>query len=153
MSYGRLRRIIRRLRLWHVDDRTRHGTNEDYAAWYFSLHKVLGHTRCEQISAVNVDTPEFLHPVIWIVDRVVVLSEARTGYEDVYLAVRFDDFFNAVRHRRGRANVAEMGRYFGDAVVVCVRFGLLVWLTTCSDCLRECQGVGVLLCGIVGFFA
>jgi hypothetical protein len=67
--------------------------------------------------------------------------------------VRFDDFFNAVRHRRGRANVAEMGRYFGDAVVVCVRFGLLVWLTTCSDCLRGCQGVGVLLCGIVGFFA
>lgn len=96
MPHRRLRRIVWRLRLWHIDNSARHTANEDNTAWCLALHEMLGHTCSEQVCAVYIDTPQFLHTIVRVVNCLVILSEACGGDENVDFAMGFEDGFEAV---------------------------------------------------------
>ena len=87
MPNRRFRGIIRRLWLGHVDDGPGHGPDHDDAARGFALHEVARHAHGEEIGAVDVDAPEFFHPVVGVGDGVVVFGEAGRGDEVVDFAV------------------------------------------------------------------
>lgn len=97
MSHRRFRSIVRRLRLRHIDNRTRHAPDKDNAPRRLTIHKVLSDASSEEVSAVDVDTPELLHPIVGIVYGVVVFGESGGCDEHVDFTVGFDDAFYAVR--------------------------------------------------------
>jgi hypothetical protein len=96
MAHGRLRSIVWRLRLRHVDNGAGHATDEDDAARGLALHEVLCDARGEEVGTVDVDAPQLLHPVVGVVYGIVVFGEAGRGDEGVYFAVLFYDIFYAV---------------------------------------------------------
>jgi hypothetical protein len=104
--------VVGSLRLWDVDNGTAHGTDHDNAAIGLALHQVLCDTNGKQPGAVDVDTPQLLHTVVWVVNGWVVLGEAGRGDEVVDLAVLCNDLVEGCGHRLGLGDVGVVG---GDA--------------------------------------
>jgi hypothetical protein len=104
--------VVGSLRLWDVDNGTAHGADHDNAAIGLALHQVLCDTNGEQPGAVDVDTPQLLHAVVWVVDSWVVLGEAGRGDKVVDLAVHRDDLVEGCGHRLG---LGDIGVVCGDA--------------------------------------
>lgn len=94
---GSLGSVVWCLRLGNVDDGARHAANEDHGALSLTLHKVAGNSGCEEVSAINVDTPELLDAVVWVVDCVEVFGKASRSDQAVNLSVFGDDFLNDMR--------------------------------------------------------
>jgi len=86
--------VVWSLWLWNVDDRTRHATNHDNGARSLSLQEVLCDTNGEEVCSVNVDTPQLLDTVVWVVDGVEVLGETSRGDQVVDLAVVANDILD-----------------------------------------------------------
>lgn len=86
-----LSRVVWGLWLGHVNNGTRHATNQHKASWSFALHKMFGHSYCEKIGTVDDNAPELLHTVVGVGDRVEVLRESGGGNEVVNLSMLFDD--------------------------------------------------------------
>jgi hypothetical protein len=103
--------VVRSLRLWDVDDGTAHGTDHDDAARRLALHQVLGDTDSEEPGTVNVDTPQLLHTVVWVIDGREVLGEAGGGDQVVDLAVLRDDL---VKRRGYGLGLRDVGIVCGD---------------------------------------
>ena len=68
--------VVGSLRLWDVDNGAAHGADHDNAAIGLALHQVLRDTDGEQPGAVDVDTPQLLHAVVWVVYGWEVLCES-----------------------------------------------------------------------------
>lgn len=92
VPHRRLRRIIRRLRLRHIDNRATHTPNHDNTPRTLPLHQVLRHARCEHIRAIDVDSPKFPHAVDGILDCVKVLRETSRSDQVVDFAVGGENF-------------------------------------------------------------
>ena len=103
-----------RLGLRNVNDGTAHATNEDHAALGLALHQVPSDGGGEQVSAVDVDGPEFAHAVDGVVGGLEVLGESGRGDEVVDLAVLLDHAGDAVLDRPLVGDVAAMGGHLGD---------------------------------------
>lgn len=98
MPHGRFRRIVRRLRLRDVDNRSGHGADEDHAALLLPRHQVLGYRTGPVVRPVEVHRHELLQPVRGVCDCVEVLGEAGRRDEMVNLAMLADYFGQGVVH-------------------------------------------------------
>ena len=103
--------VVGSLRLWDVDNGTAHGADHDNAAVGLALHQVLCDTNSEQPRAVDVNTPQLLHTVVWVVNSWVVLGEPGGGDEVVDLAVLRDDLVEGRSHGLG---LGDIGVVSGD---------------------------------------
>jgi hypothetical protein len=115
VPHSRLRRIVRRLRLRHIDNRARHATNADNATRGTTTHQVLGSLDTEEVCSVDVDAPELLHALVGVGDGFVVFAEAGGGDEAVDFAVFFDDGGEGLSDGFGGGDVAEVAGDEGDS--------------------------------------
>lgn len=77
-----------------------------------------GYFAGEEVSAVNIDTPEFLHAIWWVCDGIEVLGEAGGCNKVVNFAVVFDNIGNDLLDRDVVGHVTVVGRDLGDAACV-----------------------------------
>ena len=121
MSDSRLRRVVRCLWLWNVDNSTGHAANEDHSSRGLALHQVLSYRNCKQIRAIHVDAPKLSDTFDGIIDSFEVLGESCRSDQVVDLAVLLnnlgDDGFDGV-----------LGRDIG---VMCSDFGGAARLLAC----------------------
>ena len=115
MPYGRLGRIIRCLRLRHIDHGARHTPDEHNGARGLALHEMSSDANGEEVRAVDIDTPELAHTVGWVGDGVEVFGEAGGGNEVVDLAVIGNDLGDGGVDGVGVGNVGIVGGDFGDS--------------------------------------
>jgi hypothetical protein len=135
--------VVRGLRLWHVHDCTAHAANEHDATWGLALHEMLGHPDGEEVGAIDVDTPELLHAVVWVLDGVEVLGEAGGGDQMVDLAMVLDDLSKDRVDRLWVGDICVVSSDSGDllssrifrAECVLQKFGLLSSLLLYRDML------------------
>lgn len=71
----------------YVHDTTGHTANENDAAGGFPFHQVFGNTNGKEVRSVDVDAPQFSHPVNRVIDGLKVLGEASRCDEIVNLAM------------------------------------------------------------------
>lgn len=123
MPHRRLGGIVWRLRLRDVDDASRHAANHDDAARGLSLHQMLRHADRKEVGPIDVDSPQLLHPVIGVRDRVIVLRKSGRSDQVVDLAVVTKYIGNRCVHRLGRRDIGIMGGDLGNSVE-CQKHGL-----------------------------
>ena len=73
-----------------------------------------------EVSAIDVDAPELVQTVGWIIHGVKILSETSRGDEVIDFAVICQNLGQAGIDRFGVGNIREMGSDFGMAVKVSV---------------------------------
>ena len=115
MTHSSLGRVVRRLRLRHVDNSTGHATNADNATRCTTTHQVLSSLNTEEICSVDVDAPELLHALIGVGDSFVVLAEAGRGDKAVNFAVLFDYGGEGLGDGFGGGDITEVTGYEGDS--------------------------------------
>lgn len=115
MPHRRLRGIVRRLRLRHVDDASGHAADHDDAARGLSLHEMLRHPDRKEVGPVDVDAPQLLDPVIGVRDGIKVLRESSRSDQVVDLAMVTDDIGNCRVDRLGRRDICIMSGDFGKS--------------------------------------
>lgn len=98
-------RHVLRLRLGNVDNGARHAANQDHASGCLALHEMARDRGSKQVSAVDIDSPQFAQAINRIVDGLVILSEAGRCNEVVNLAMLFDDFGDTSVDRGGVRDV------------------------------------------------
>ncbi len=98
-----------RLRLWNVDNGTRHAANQDHTTRGIAVHQVLRNAGGEQVCAVDIHIPELAHALNGVVDGLEVLGEPGAGNQVVDLPVLLDHAINAALHGFG----------VGDICIVC----------------------------------
>jgi hypothetical protein len=76
MPNGRLGCIVRRLRLWYVDNGSRHAANKYHATRGIPFHEMFGHGDCKQVCAINIDAPKLPYSLNWIINCFEVLGES-----------------------------------------------------------------------------
>merc|ERR1712093_192751 len=116
MSNSRLRSIVRCLRLWNVDNSSRHATNEDHASRRLSLHQVLRDGDSKQVCSIHVDTPQFSYSLNWVVDCLEVLCESCRCDQVVDLAMLRDDLGNGGFDGFLGRYIGVMGCDFGNFI-------------------------------------
>lgn len=77
-----------------------------------------GYFAGEEVSAVNIDTPKFLHAVWWVCYGIEVLGEAGRCDKVVDFAVIFDNIGHDVLDRHVVGHVTVVGRDFRDPACV-----------------------------------
>lgn len=115
MSNSRLRSIVRCLRLWNVDNSSRHATNEDHASRRLSLHQVLRDGDSKQVCSIHVDTPQLSYSLNWVVDCLEVLCESCRCDQIVDLAMLRDDLGNGGFDGFLGRYIGVMGSDFGNS--------------------------------------
>jgi len=91
MPYSSLGRIIRCLRLRHIDNGSRHRANHHHRALGLPVQQVTSDFASEEVCPIDVHTPQLLHPVWRVCNGVKILGEASGGDEVVDLAMILDD--------------------------------------------------------------
>lgn len=109
-------RVVWCLRLGHIDNGAGHGANHDHATLCFSVHQMTGNAGCEQIGAVNIDAPQFLHPVVGIGDCVEVLGKTGRSDKVVDFAMVLDNLLNSSIYGIGIGYIGIVGGNSGDPV-------------------------------------
>lgn len=87
MTNSGLGSVVGSLGLRDIDNSTTHAANEDDATGSLALHEVTGDSSGEEVSAVDVDSPELSDAVDGVLDGVKVLCEAGRGDKVVNLSV------------------------------------------------------------------
>ena len=72
----------------------------------------------EEVSAVNVDTPELLQAVWWVCDRIKIFCKSGRGNKVVNFAVVSDNVGNDVLDGDVVGHIAVMGSDFRNATCV-----------------------------------
>lgn len=115
MTNGCLCGIVWRLRLRDIDHSAGHRANHDHASFCLSVHQMTGDAGCEEIGAVDVDAPKFLHTIVGIGDRVEVLGEPGRGDQVINLAVVCDNLFKRGVDRVWIRDIGVVSGDFGDS--------------------------------------
>ncbi len=113
LAYSGLGRVVRRLRLRHVDNAAGHAANEDEAAAARApLHQVPRHRHRRMVRAVDVDAPQLRHALGRVRRRRVVLREAGRRDETVDAPVLLHNVRHHGGNGLGRRHVGIMRRHF-----------------------------------------
>jgi hypothetical protein len=66
VPHGGLCCIVWSLRLRNVHNGARHAANHDDATRCLAIHQMFGDSDRVEVSAIHVDTPQFLDAVVWV---------------------------------------------------------------------------------------
>jgi len=79
MPHGRLGRIVRCLRLGHVDNMSRHGPDHHHTAPNLPFHQMLSEAGGPVVGAIEIDAHELVDPIGGVGNGIKVFGEACTG--------------------------------------------------------------------------
>lgn len=116
MADSRFGGIVGRLRLRNIDNGATHTSDKDNTSWRSPLHEMPRDARGEEVGAVDVDAPEFLHAFVGVFDCVEVFGEACGSHEVVDFAVGGDDGGEGVVDGGGRGDVGVVRGDFGNVL-------------------------------------
>lgn len=86
--------VVRSLRLWNIDNASRHTSNEHHTSRRLSPDQMFCDCNGEKICTVDIYPPELLHPIWRITDSIKVLCKSSGCYESVNFAMLMQDFGN-----------------------------------------------------------
>ena len=113
--------IVWGLRLRDIHNGARHAANHDDATRRLAFHEVFGNGDRVKVSAIHIDTPQFLDAIMGVGYRIKVLGKPSRGYEVVDLAMSFDNLSERLVYRVRTRDVAVMSGDLGQPFLVRMR--------------------------------